>query len=108
MLCNRIKSPFYAQNNLKLVFGTGLILSIEQESKFDLDIRNRANPGPFCAEVHDHQLKNNQKQNMNKKFSKQYEKLNIRTKKKGFIIGFLGRQKLKEKVDENERTHKFR
>ena len=45
---------------------------------------------------------------MNKKFSKQYEKLNIRTKKKGFIIGFLGREKLKEKVDENERTHKFR
>ena len=34
---------------------------------------------------------------MNNKFSKEYANLNIRTNRKGFIIGFLGREKLKEK-----------
>ena len=34
---------------------------------------------------------------MNNKFSKEYANLNVRTKRKGFIIGFLGREKLKEK-----------
>ena len=34
---------------------------------------------------------------MNNKFSKEYANLNVRTKRKGFIIGFLGRDKLKEK-----------
>ena len=34
---------------------------------------------------------------MNNKFIKGYVNLNVRTKRKGFIIGFLGREKLKEK-----------
>ena len=33
---------------------------------------------------------------MNNKFSKEYANLNVRTKRKGFIIVFLGREKLKE------------
>ena len=34
---------------------------------------------------------------MNNKFSKEYSNINVRTKRKGFIISFLGREKLKEK-----------
>ena len=34
---------------------------------------------------------------MNNKFIKEYVNLNVRTKRKDFIIGFLGREKLKEK-----------
>ena len=34
---------------------------------------------------------------MNNKFSKEYANLNVRTKRKGFIIDFLGREKLIEK-----------
>ena len=34
---------------------------------------------------------------MNNKFIKEYANLNVRTKRKDFIIGFLGREKLKEK-----------
>ena len=34
---------------------------------------------------------------MNNKFSKDCVNLNVRTKSKGFIIGFLGREKLKKK-----------
>ena len=46
---------------------------------------------------------------MNNKFSKEYANLNVRTKRKGFIIGFLEREKLKKKKKgENKRTHKFR
>ena len=44
---------------------------------------------------------------MHNKFSKEYVNLNVRTKRKGFIIGFLGREKFKRNKDENERTHKF-
>ena len=44
---------------------------------------------------------------MHNKFSKQYVNLNVRTKRKGFIIGFLGREKFKRNKDENEITHKF-
>ena len=44
---------------------------------------------------------------MSNKFSKEYVNLNVGTKRKGFIIGFLGREKFKRNKDENERTHKF-